>query len=163
MPYKDYKKKLEHNKEWKRKNVPRKTNKRWGRNRHTCEESRELYRNRWKRYSSSPKGIYAALKRNPKKNVDITQKDFINWYNKTEKKCFYCGISAEDWSTCNDSLTKRTKRLTIDRLSPKESYNKSNIVFSCFRCNLIKSDFFTPEEMRKLAKDYVRPKRNKNG
>ena len=163
MPYKDYKKRLQCNKEWKRENVPRKTNKRWGKNIHTSENSRKLRRDRWKRYSGSPKGIYASLKSNPKKSVGITQKDFIDWYNITEKKCFYCGINEEDWGICGDSLTKRTKRLTIDRLKPKESYNKNNIVFSCFRCNLIKSDFFTPKEMKELAKKYVKTKWNKNG
>ena len=159
MPLKDYKKRLEYNKAWKRKNVPRKTNKRWGKNIHTSEESRELYRCRWKKYSDSPKGIHSALKRNPGKVVVVSQSDFLDWYEKTEKKCFYCGISQKEWAKCNDSLVKRTKKLTIDRKNPKGAYTKDNIVFACYRCNLIKSDFFTPEEMKGLAKKYVKPKR----
>jgi len=195
MPYKNYKKRLEYNKLWKRNNIPRKRNMKKqsvGMKEKICTKCGKLksidnfrkdlrkYKNpyfnttrtktfciecenkRNKEYRETPKAIYLSLKRNIKNKgkVKISLSEFLDWYENVDKRCFYCGISEKDWAKCDDSLTKITKRLTIDKKNPKGLYEKDNMVFACFRCNIIKSDFFTPSEMKELAQQYVKPKRN---
>ena len=74
------------------------------------------------------------------------------------KKCFYCGISVEALSKVKDVMNNGTHRLTIDRLDNSRGYELNNIVLACLRCNSIKTDFFTTEEMKGIAIKYVKPK-----
>lgn len=43
-------------------------------------------------------------------------------------------------------------RLTIDRKNNNGNYCIDNIVLACYRCNTIKGDFFTEQEMLKIGK-----------
>ena len=42
-------------------------------------------------------------------------------------------------------------RLEIDRKDNNKGYEKGNLALCCCRCNTIKSDFFTEEEMFKVG------------
>jgi len=125
------------------------------------EKYRELARNWTKenperrktirqKYSSSPKGIYTNLIKRGRDKVFIFQKDFIEWYSRQEKKCFYCDVP--------ENLVKKfakgklRSRLTIDRINPKGNYESDNMVLACGICNLVKSDVFTKDEMLKIGK-----------
>jgi len=125
------------------------------------EKYRELGRN-WTRknperrkiirqkYFSSPKGIYINLIKRGRHKVLISQKEFIEWYLKEKKSCFYCNIS--------ENLVKKfakgklRSRLTIDRVNPKGNYELGNMVLACGVCNFIKSDVFTKKEMLEVGK-----------
>ena len=46
---------------------------------------------------------------------------------------------------------KPTYRFSIDRKKNGIGYSLDNIVLACSRCNSIKSDYFTEEEMLKIG------------
>jgi len=84
--------------------------------------------------------------------------DFKEWFEKADKKCFYCEITEKEiqqlWKK-HPKLTKskRGKVLEIERKEPNEPYDKiSNLVFSCYWCNNAKTDTFTEEEFIKIGK-----------
>ena len=79
--------------------------------------------------------------------------EFMFWYDNQEKKCHYCKrILDEILADTEDSLNRRVRRLSIDRIDNSKGYTIDNIVLCCFRCNYTKSDFFTEKEMLKIGK-----------
>lgn len=83
--------------------------------------------------------------------------EFKNWYETTNKKCFYCDITENQIKELFQKkkiYTKRNrgKKLEIERLEPNKPYNDvSNLVFSCYWCNNAKTDTFTKEEFLKIG------------
>lgn len=112
------------------------------------------YINEWRSKNESSH-IFLILKRRAKQhNIKflLTKDEFIKWYEKEDKKCFYCQMNIEDINKIDDSINNRTRRLTIDRLDNFKPYKLNNIVLACYRCNYIKSDFFSKEEMLEIGK-----------
>lgn len=105
------------------------------------------------------KSKYISLKYRCKINniPIITKEEFIKWYNSQSKNCFYCGILEADFRQKN-IMGRTGKYLTIDRLDSKKGYVIGNIVLACAICNIIKSNFFTPKEMKEIAEKYIKPK-----
>jgi hypothetical protein len=98
--------------------------------------------------------IYYDIKRRcNKKNISlkISIKEFLYWYYNQERKCQYCGISEENWKICKDSLNKFYKKLQVDRKNNNLGYSLDNIVLACPRCNFVKSDFFSYNNMFKIG------------
>lgn len=125
--------------------------------------NREYYRQYSSLREKTPQRIFQRVK-DRAKNIHIllsfSQLDFVSWFNNQEKKCVYCGIRLEDLGrVSNDTQLKRFNRtLSVDRKNPMLGYGLDNIVLSCTRCNLIKNDFFTFEEMIEVGNKYVKPK-----
>ena len=94
----------------------------------------------------SPKGIYQRIKRTTKikgyKKI-ISQKDFIDWYLKQERKCVYCDI---DELTEDRRFFMKKYKLSIDRIKSDRGYVKGNLCLACNRCN----------------QKYIKPKYEKN-
>ena len=112
-----------------------------------------------KKYNATPQGIYMALKRGCyHRNVlfNWERDKFIRWYEKQKRECFYCGISED--KSMETNWTKRFNRLCFDKVIPSKGYSESNVVLCCQRCNLIKNDFFTKEEMLEIAEKYIKPR-----
>lgn len=107
--------------------------------------------------------IFSKKKHNAKRTnipFTITFEEFEKWYNETEKKCYYCGIKLEDIEKNRNGMPGANKaKLTLDR-KENTGYHKNNIVFACSRCNLIKSNFFSSDEMKEIGEKYVKPKWN---
>lgn len=84
--------------------------------------------------------------------------EFKKWYETSEKKCFYCGITEiqiNELFQKKKIYTKRNrgKKLEIERLLPNEKYNNiENLVFSCYWCNNAKTDTFSSEEFKNIGK-----------
>lgn len=88
--------------------------------------------------------------------------------NQNPKKCYYCGIDISSIKLLNEEaksnkmlswnhelgLTKRTKRMTleVDQLAPNDGYVEENIVWACSWCNNAKTDTFTKDEFKYIAK-----------
>ena len=95
-----------------------------------------------------------------KKFRDIGFGDFEIWYSKTDKRCYYCGATADKIYTLISSGLVRTKRLPtrgrsleIERLDPNKPYDVTdNLVFSCYWCNNAKSDEFSAKEFKRLGR-----------
>ena len=85
-------------------------------------------------------------------NIEYTW--FENWYKSIEKKCSYCGIDEASL------LEKKNHKscLTIDRRQNNCGYEPSNVCLACFRCNNMKSNFFTADEWKEIADRYIKPR-----
>ena len=108
-----------------------------------------------KKYEQSSLGIYKQLKSHAKQRYlrfNLSQRDFISWYNSQQRKCSYCNITEDQIKTF------RFPRLTIDRKDNNKDYNLNNIVLSCHRCNTIKNKYLTYEEMLEVGKIIKRRK-----
>ncbi len=87
---------------------------------------------------------------------------FKSWYENTEHKCFYCGITEKQINQLFEKgkiYTKRNrgKKLEIERLLPDEPYeNIENLVFSCYWCNNAKTDEFSEQEFKAIGQEIAR-------
>lgn len=154
---------IKNNKLWKKKDYKKNPKKYKDRNKKYRLKNIEYYnkyRREW-RYKR-PEGIWEVLKQGAikrKKLLNIKREDFILWWNKQQQICFYCGVSINKLKELKDSTSSWCNRLTIDRIDNKKPYQIDNIVLACRRCNMIKGDFFTYEEMKEIGEKYVKPKR----
>jgi hypothetical protein len=73
--------------------------------------------------------------------------EFKLWLHNQEAWCFYCHCEL----TRGNGLTART----VDRLNPNEGYETYNMVLACRQCNIIKGNWFTPEQMLDIAERYL--------
>lgn len=87
--------------------------------------------------------------------IEFTRDEFDEWLSKQEQVCVYCGIEASRLAAHRD---KKSRKLTVDRANNQESYKLSNICLACFRCNNMKSNFFTAEQWREIATKFIKPR-----
>ena len=93
---------------------------------------------------------------------------FHDWYNLLEKKCFYCGISEEQFRFIVMNGILKSKRfpengefkrgsrgyyLELDKKDSSLKYSIDNCVLSCYFCNNDKSDVFNSEEYLNFSKN----------
>ena len=109
------------------------------------------------KYLITASGIYTTLKnhlcqRNQIDKLQISKEDFIKWYTSQEQKCFYCGRTLEKIQDDDTQLKGNKRRLSIDRIDNDKGYELVNMVLACKRCNMIKNNFFTKDEMFKIVK-----------
>ena len=117
--------------------------------------NRERYLQIKLKYKHSEKGIYSTLKCGAKRRnipMGMTRDEFVEWYKKQKQVCIYCKRSVDEIREKLDFLAKRMKRMTIDRLDNSAGYYFDNMGLCCYRCNAIKGDFFTKDEMLKIGK-----------
>lgn len=110
---------------------------------------------------------YDSIKERQKKNGIVLndhwlKEDFIRWYIKTDKRCYYCLLSKEEIALFHDRFKDRNKRgatrgktLEIDRKNDGP-YTEENCVFACYYCNNAKSDIFSAEEFKIIGKAIAR-------
>jgi len=126
---------------------------------HRCKE---CARANAKKYRQTPAGIYNNIQGRSRfykgRPLSISKEDFIEWYNGASKVCVYCDIPEELLHKLSDTVNGRTRKLNIDRVINAKGYAKGNLLLCCQRCNYIKSDFFTYDEMREIGQKYVRPR-----
>ena len=111
------------------------------------------YRNNYR--TKNPEGIFDCIKQSAKKRgivLGVSRLDFVDWHNAQPKICVYCSRSEDEVN--QDVLVVRNKstRLTIDRKNNDEGYFLDNLTLSCMRCNSIKSNYFTFDEMIEIGK-----------
>ena len=116
----------------------------------------ERYREYRRDYKAfSPRGIYSGLKSGAKKRgiaVAFTVDEFVKWWNEQPQICYYCKRSFELIKSIDDAANNRARRLTIDRIDSSQAYLLGNIRLACYRCNQVKSDYFTAKEMLEIGK-----------
>jgi hypothetical protein len=108
----------------------------------------------------NPYSLMSILKRNAeKRNMEfsLTRESFTEWWNNQEQKCVYCEIPIERLSIV-DRSKKLAKRLSIDRIDNNKGYIDGNLALCCMRCNFIKSNLFTFDEMKEIGQKYIKPK-----
>lgn len=76
-----------------------------------------------------------------------------------EKECAYCGIHVDQIKALGKNKKLNNKRsdtrgytLEIDRKLPNLEYSKENCCMACYWCNNAKTDEFSPEEFKPIAR-----------
>ena len=94
-----------------------------------------IRRDKWLK---TPKGIFFVIKNNSrvkKREFLLTKPEFIEWYTKKEKICYYCG------------LKERKIRLQIERKDNTKFYSLDNMELACKECNSVKGSILSEKEM----------------
>lgn len=84
-------------------------------------------------------------------NLNIIE--FREWYASTLKVCVYCDLDI------SQKTEKRMESLSIDRKYNEIGYVKGNLCFACNRCNTVKGNTFTYDEMVEIGHRYIKEKR----
>jgi len=117
---------------------------------------------RSKIFRSTPSGIYTQIRGRNKfyqhKPFEVTRKEFTVWYTNTPKTCVYCDLKEEDLPNIDDSYNNKSLRMSVDAIDNSLGYFIGNIALCCHRCNSLKSDILTFDEMREFAQKYIKPK-----
>lgn len=122
------------------------------------EQKRDETRATERAWRRTPEGIFHTFRNSARKrkiDFNISREGFIEWYLSQERKCYYCEIKEEllpGW------VPKFYFRLTIDRLDTSRPYEIDNIALCCYRCNRLKGNFFSKEDMKQIAMRYIKPK-----
>lgn len=123
---------------------------------------KECHKTKYREYAKTASGVYTNIKSRLNyygtKPLNISREDFIDWYDSISKRCEYCGIYEMELEKLGDSYNDKAHRLTVDCINNDAGYTKGNLVLACLRCNSIKSDFFTYDEMKILATQFILPK-----
>lgn len=82
-------------------------------------------------------------------SVEITQDNFVLWFNNQAKVCHYCGVVLH-----KDYQDGYLRGLTIDRKDNNKPYEIDNIVLACQRCNSMKGSWLNEEQMLDAAQRY---------
>jgi len=126
-----------------------------------CKECTRVWRRSW---SQTPEGKYVwLLHKGRRHKVTISKEDFTEWYKKQPRKCAYCGIAEVDLQRATDPLIKSTYQLSVDRINNSRGYEKGNLVLCCLRCNQVKGEFLTHEEMRWVGQQIIRKRWENDG
>lgn len=109
----------------------------------------------------NPDLIYKKLKFNSinfGKKFTITLNEFKAWYLKQPLKCGYCDLPEYELKNVDDTFIKISEdRLTVDCMDNEKGYANGNLVMSCRRCNCLKSDFLSYEQMRYIGQNMIKP------
>ncbi len=106
---------------------------------------------------------YSSIKSRVKKKQEYDleecwkREDFIKWYIKSEKKCYYCKSTESEIKSFykkTDSKRKSTRgnNLEIDRTEDGK-YSESNCKLVCYWCNNAKSDVFSSIEFKSIGRE----------
>ena len=107
-----------------------------------CCKARQ--RSEWKRFGSQPIRTYQKLqqlclgirskKGHSQHKLKITKDEFIEWFNRQDKNCVYCGLDLEEFVKVRKhfgKLAQKTNKLGIDRKENNLPYTLDNIVLCC--------------------------------
>jgi len=86
------------------------------------------------------------------KNLPFCTKEEMKSFFDTPHICEYCEIPEKIW------LIKYKRKLEIDRKDSNNGYTLKNIVWACHRCNTIKNNLLTYQEMKEIGLKYIKPK-----
>lgn len=122
-----------------------------------------------RKWSKTASGIYSTIKARvnfcrknhngyrsgSKRKMNISRKEFIEWYDNQPRVCHYCGLREEALHSDGDMYNDKINRLTVDCMDNNLGYVKDNLILCCGRCNSIKSDFLSYDEMKYIGRYMV--------
>lgn len=82
----------------------------------------------------------------------------MDWYDSVEKKCVYCDLPEEEMWAMQEDFDRRVLRLEFECKDNNRGYSLDNIALACHRCNFIKNNILTYDEMREFAQKYLKPR-----
>ncbi len=123
----------------------------WG----NLEHYRKYQRENMRRFHRTDKGKYHTLKFRAKRDgilFNISEDMFLHWFCEQGLQCQYCGREVE---FANGRSNTNMRGLTIDRKDPNGIYRLDNMCIACRQCNTIKGYWFSYDEMKQIAKQYL--------
>jgi len=112
----------------------------------------------------TPDGIYDALnsgrrhyQKNPKR-ILISRKEFNEWYDLQPQVCHYCDLPKKHLKSFMQAYGSRWFRFTIDCIDNEMGYALGNLVLACDKCNSVKSNILSHDEMKYVGKFFIKPK-----
>ena len=125
-------------------------------------QCKECNNKRAKAWRSTPIGIYTNIKgrenHRKRKPFLISKEEFVVWYEGEPKICAYCDIPEHLAPLMRKYFGAHGIQLSVDCKDNDQGYVLDNLVLACDRCNFIKSNIFTHEEMRIIGQKYIKPK-----
>ena len=101
-------------------------------------------------YRKTSMSRYSALKSRARaRGIEfaIPKGDFLRWFDEHPKYCSYCNVDLTVGTNGKHKIW-----LTVDRKDNDKHYTMDNIVISCMRCNLMKSNDISYELMVEVGK-----------
>lgn len=130
------------------------------RNRKWAKANAAHLRAQHRKYRETPEGAWSQFlshKKEGKHGLRIGKDAFIRWYSEQDKRCHYCGLTADEANQLLGYLTANTRRyrLQVDRLDSQLGYEDGNLALACKVCNEHKKDVFTEEQFLSIAENYL--------
>ncbi len=125
--------------------------------RRNLEKVREYHKLQKRRYNRTPAGKYWNLRTRVMREgleFNITQGEFVEWFNKQDLGCYYCGVPLMFIAGRNSD--KKLQGISIDRKDNNRGYELDNMCLACRRCNTIKNSYFTEKQMLEIADKYFK-------
>ena len=101
---------------------------------------------------------FECLKMNAKGRgipVSFDEDSFNEWLSFQNHSCEYCGV---EFTQLPVFKRRNNCGFTIDRKDSTSGYQPGNVCLACFRCNAMKSNFFTYDEWKKIANEFIKPR-----
>ena len=121
---------------------------------HNIDKYRDSKATIFRRFRRSARGKYWTLKYNSRKrgmSFNINIDDFVKWYESQPFSCYYCKLPFDG----DNRPPSNPRAPTIDRQDNDKEYMLDNIVLACRRCNTVKGNWFTTNEMLEIANKYL--------
>ncbi len=109
-------------------------------------------------HKSNKRSQFSTLKMNAhRRGIEMyfTEDIFREWIDSQLQMCYYCEATVADLRSRYEG--KKTC-LTVDRKNSSCGYGLDNVCLACFRCNAMKSNFFSCSEWMEIVIKYVRPR-----
>ena len=122
-----------------------------------CAKYTKQYNEKNKR---NPVNIYNTLKWNAEyhnKSFNLEVGAFISWYNKQSKICRYCGVPEDKIPLFAKVYGGRDGRLSVDCKDNSIGYHIDNIVLACDKCNSVKNNVLSYEQMCFIGESFIKP------
>ncbi len=120
------------------------------------KQSRQLY------LKDEPKHVFSKLKARAKhRNISFVweKEEFCDWYAKQPRLCHYCGTVIGRFSGVGHNVPNG---ISTDRKDNDKGYSKNNCVLCCRKCNGVKNNVFTYQEMKEVIGPLLKNKWQSN-
>ena len=95
--------------------------------------------------------LISTCKKRDKHEVTLTYEDFIGLI--TPEQCHYCSKKLNFSPHTRDDKGNYTSRAyQLDRKDNNKGYTLENVVLCCWECNRLKSDIYSYEDFKRIAK-----------
>lgn len=124
-----------------------------------CKECNAKRAKEWRKTTSA---IYTNIRGRVKfykhKPLEIDRDTFVSWYDSQERICVYCDLPEEKLWILQEEYDNRVTRLTVDCKDNLVGYTLDNLALACERCNAIKSNILSFDEMMYVGQNFIKPK-----
>ena len=115
-----------------------------------------------KLWRESAAGVYSGITGRSnfykRKEVFISKEDFIKWHDSQPRICEYCGIQENQTYILREYFGSVKSRLTVDCKDNELGYIKGNLTLACDKCNQVKNNILSYNDMKYIGENFIRPK-----